>query len=63
MFFREEEAEKRFEVQRLAQDKFIKTFILTDQKTGIQYLFSSYGTAGGLTPLLDGDGKPMKRGL
>lgn len=28
-------------------------------ETGVEYLFSANGYAGGLTPLLDRDGKPM----
>ena len=34
-------------------------FILVDKKTGVNYLFVSTGYAGGLTPLLDRDGKPI----
>ncbi|WP_129691060.1 DUF6440 family protein [Gottfriedia acidiceleris] len=33
--------------------------IIEDQVTGIQYLFSWDGYAGGITPLLDKDGKPV----
>ena len=33
--------------------------ILMDTVTGVQYLFVQDGYAGGLTPLLDRDGKPM----
>jgi len=33
--------------------------ILLDTETGVQYLFMSYGNAGGLTVLVDRDGKPM----
>ncbi|EKN70999.1 hypothetical protein BABA_04029 [Neobacillus bataviensis LMG 21833] len=33
--------------------------IIVDKETGIQYLFSWSGYAGGITPLLDKDGKPM----
>ena len=35
--------------------------ILTDKKTGVQYLFYKSGFTGGLTPLLDSDGKPQIR--
>ena len=31
--------------------------ILVDTETGVQYLFRSSGYAGGLTPLLDAEGK------
>ncbi|MGF9977295.1 DUF6440 family protein [Viridibacillus arvi] len=33
--------------------------ILVDRETGIHYLFSWSGYAGGITPLLDKDGKPV----
>lgn len=33
--------------------------IIVDKETGIHYLFSWSGYAGGITPLLDKDGKPM----
>ncbi len=33
--------------------------ILVDKETGVNYLFLNYGYSGGLTPLLDRDGKPI----
>lgn len=33
--------------------------ILLDTETGVQYLFYKSGYAGGLTPLLGTDGKPI----
>ena len=33
--------------------------IWVDKKTGVNYLFVQNGYAGGLTPLLDRDGKPI----
>ena len=33
--------------------------IITDKKTGVQYLFAWDGYAGGLTLLVDKDGKPL----
>ena len=33
--------------------------LLLDTETGVQYLFYKSGYAGGLTPLLDADGKPI----
>lgn len=33
--------------------------VLMDTATGVQYLFVQDGYAGGLTPLLDKDGKPL----
>ena len=33
--------------------------ILVDRQTGVNYLFVASGYAGGLTPLLDREGKPV----
>jgi len=33
--------------------------IIVDKETGVHYLFSWGGYAGGITPLLDRDGKPI----
>jgi len=33
--------------------------IIQDTKTGMNYLFAYEGYAGGMTPLLDRDGKPV----
>lgn len=33
--------------------------IWVDRETGIQYLYHSTGYSGGLTPLLDKEGKPL----
>lgn len=49
--------EKRF-IKIYSQDMG-STIILVDKKTGVNYLFSSSGYAGGLTVLLDKDGKPV----
>lgn len=50
-------AEKRFE-KIYSQDMGNK-MILVDRQTGVNYLFVASGYAGGLTPLLDRDGKPI----
>ena len=34
-------------------------YIITDTMTGVQYLFARSGYAGGLTILVDKDGKPL----
>ena len=48
--------------------RFVKTYsqgtmdvieILVDQEIGVSYLFRSNGYAGGMTPLLDREGKPI----
>ena len=36
-----------------------KTFVLVDRETGVNNLFMQNGYAGGMTPLLDADGKPI----
>lgn len=50
------------------EDRFIKTYsqgtvnvseIWVDKQTGINYLFHTSGSAGGLTPLLNRDGTPV----
>ena len=53
------------------EDRFIKTVvdnggfsdnymaIYVDRQTGVNYLFSSCGNAGGLTVLVDAQGKPI----
>lgn len=35
------------------------TEIWMDKETGVNYVFHASGNAGGMTPLLDGDGKPV----
>ncbi len=49
--------EKRF-IKTYSQDMG-STIILVDKETGINYLFTSSGYSGGLTVLLDKDGKPI----
>lgn len=34
-------------------------FVVVDKETGVNYLFIQSGYAGGLTPLLDANGKPI----
>ena len=51
-------AEKRF-VKVYSDGAFGSNEIWVDQKTGVNYLFHAAGNAGGLTPLLDRDGKPI----
>lgn len=36
-----------------------KRTILVDRETGVNYIFVHVGYSGGLTPLLDADGKPV----
>ncbi len=50
--------EKRFQVV-YSQGTMSVERILIDTETGVQYLQTSNGYAGGLTVLLDRDGKPL----
>lgn len=49
---------ERFE-KTYSQGKINVTEIWVDKKTGVNYVFHVSGYAGGLTPLLDRDGKPV----
>lgn len=49
--------EKRFE--KVYSQDLGSTMILVDKETGVNYLWVSSGYGGGLTPLLDRDGKPV----
>lgn len=50
--------EKRFE-KVYSQGTMTITEIWVDKETGVNYVFHASGYAGGLTPLLDRDGKPV----
>lgn len=49
---------KRF-VWRESEGFIKETRIIVDTKTGVNYLFVTRGYGGGLTPLLNADGKPI----
>ncbi len=49
---------QRFE-KIYTQGAMTTTEIWVDKETGVNYLFHACGTAGGMTPLLDRDGKPV----
>lgn len=51
-------AKERF-VRVYAQGKLDALLIFIDRETGVNYLFNKVVYAGGLTPLLDKDGKPV----
>lgn len=53
-----EKKKKRF-VRTYTQGAFGTTEIWVDTQTGVNYLFQASGYAGGLTALLDRDGKPI----
>lgn len=50
--------DKRFE-KVYSQGTLEAVEIWIDKETGVNYLFRQSGYAGGLTPLLDKDGKPV----
>ena len=49
--------EKRFE--KVYSQEMGSVTILVDKQTGVNYLFTQSGYAGGLTPLLNADGTPV----
>ena len=51
-------SEKRFE-KVYAQGVIDVMEIWVDKETGVNYLYHYSGNSGGLTPLLDRDGKPV----
>lgn len=49
---------KRFEI--IEKDGFVEgTRIIVDTETGVQYLMAHWTNIGGLTVLVDKDGKPL----
>jgi len=52
--------ENRFQiVLEEKNSKLSNSRILRDSETGVLYLYHVWGYSGGLTPLLDNDGKPL----
>ena len=58
MFNKKRKDDERF-VKVSSQGTLESTEIWVDSLTGVNYLFHQAGYAGGLTPLLDADGKPI----
>ncbi|OJG65453.1 hypothetical protein RV07_GL002323 [Enterococcus malodoratus] len=59
---------KRKEGIKMANERFKRVYsqgkldaimIFVDRETGVNYMFNKVGYAGGLTPLLDKEGKPV----
>jgi len=53
---------KRFEIilkEGSALSDAGQIMVLVDKETGVNYLWMKSGYAGGLTPLLEADGKPI----
>ena len=51
--------DKRFIVSQQQGGFSVGTYVLVDKKTGVNYLYASSGYGGGLTVLVDADGKPI----
>lgn len=52
--------EKRFVVKESEGSEFtVCSQVIVDKKTGVNYLWVKSGYAGGLTPLLGREGKPV----
>lgn len=50
----------RFDIkEREGVSLMTDALVIVDKETGVNYLFVSRGYGGGLTPLLDPDGKPI----
>ena len=58
MFNKTDKKEKRFE-KVYEQGTMDGMEIWVDRETGVNYLYHYPGYSGGLTPLLDRDGKPV----
>lgn len=50
---------ERFEKVYTQNNMFTSIEIWVDKETGVNYIFRQSGYAGGMTPLLDRDGKPV----
>lgn len=50
---------KRFIIKEKQGGFSIGTYVLVDRETGVNYLYCNSGYSGGLTVLLDADGKPL----
>ena len=53
-------AKDRFDIQvKETVNLLTETMVIVDKETGVNYLYVGRGYGGGLTPLLDSDGKPI----
>ena len=52
-------SERRFIVTEKESSLSNSIQIIVDKKTGVNYMWVAQGYAGGLTPLLDKDGRPI----
>ena len=53
-------AKDRFDIiKREGVNLLTDAIVIVDKETGVNYLYVHCGYGGGLTPLLDSDGKPI----
>lgn len=53
-------AKDRFDIkEREGLSLASNAYVIVDKETGVNYLYVHMGYGGGLTPLLDKDGKPI----
>ena len=53
-------AKDRFDIQeKTTMNLLTETMVIVDKETGVNYLYVGRGYGGGLTPLIDADGKPI----
>lgn len=52
---------ERFDIEKVQMKFGVEVMVITDRATGVQYLHLKNGPSGGLTPLLDSNGQPMKK--
>ena len=53
-------AKDRFDIKEKETINLLtETMIIVDKETGVNYLYVHRGYGGGLTPLIDADGKPI----
>jgi len=52
-------SKKRFEFEKKQNTLSTSTNVIVDSETGVQYLFVTYGYGGGMTVLVDRNGKPL----
>ena len=53
-------AKDRFVIQeKNTMNLLTETLVIVDKVTGVNYLYVGRGYGGGLTPLIDADGKPI----
>ena len=58
--FKKRLKKERFQMVYIQEDSSISaTQIWIDTETGVNYLYRQDGYSGGLTPLLDAEGKPV----